>query len=74
MQQTRQGYAALWRMQVGHILYMYSPSPIIRISIWDLRSENPYHEANSEVSTEDILILVMTWQHQEAKIRSDCYV
>ena len=35
---------------------VYSQSPPIRISIWDLRSENPYHEANSEVSAEDVFL------------------
>ena len=42
----------------------YSPCTPIRILIWDLRSENPYHEANSEVSAEISPYLVMTWRYQ----------
>ena len=41
---------------LGLTMYMYSPSPMISISILGLRSQNAYVKAKSEVSPKHMLI------------------
>ena len=41
---------------LGFLHYMYSPSPIISISILGLRSQNAYIKAKAEVSPKHMLI------------------